>query len=88
MSRRLAIALVHRPVLDKEGLVVTTALTNIDVAFLPMNLPYTMDIEHAAQAVKDFKPKVVYPYHSAGSDVNAFKTLVGSAADVRLLKWY
>lgn len=31
MTRRLAIALVHRPVLDKEGAVVTTALTNIDV---------------------------------------------------------
>ena len=73
---------------DTEETPEMKALTNIDVAFLPMNLPYTMDIEHAAQAVKDFKPKVVYPYHSAGSDVNAFKTLVGSAADVRLLKWY
>ncbi len=64
------------------------ALKNIDVAFLPMNLPYTMSIEQAARAVKDFKPKIVYPYHYAGSDVNAFKTLVGTAADVRLLKWY
>ncbi len=64
------------------------ALTGIDVAFLPMNLPYTMDIQHAAQAVKDFKPKVVYPYHYAGSDVAKFKALVGNAADVRLLNWY
>jgi hypothetical protein len=38
--------------------------------------------------VKDFRPKVVYPYHYKGSDVAKFKTLVGSAADVRLLKWY
>jgi L-ascorbate metabolism protein UlaG (beta-lactamase superfamily) len=64
------------------------ALKDIDVAFLPMNLPYTMTIEQAVQAVKDFRPKVVYPYHYAGSDVEAFKKLVGDAADVRLLKWY
>ena len=64
------------------------ALTNIDVAFLPMNLPYTMDIAHAADAVKAFKPKVVYPYHYGRSDVAAFKAMVGDAADVRLLKWY
>ena len=64
------------------------ALDRIDVAFLPMNLPYTMTIEQAAQAVRDFKPKIVYPYHYAGSDVEAFKSLVGDAADVRLLKWY
>ncbi len=38
--------------------------------------------------MKDFEPKVVYPYHYAGSDVEAFKKLVGDAADVRLLKWY
>jgi hypothetical protein len=38
--------------------------------------------------VKDFKPKIVYPYHFAESDVNKFKTLVGNAAEVRLRKWY
>ncbi len=73
---------------DTEETPEMKALTGIDVAFLPMNLPYTMSIEQAAQAVKDFRPKIVYPYHYAGSDVNAFKTLVGDAADVRLLKWY
>ena len=73
---------------DTEETPEMKALSNIDVAFLPMNLPYTMDIAQAAQAVKDFGPKVVYPYHYAGSDVAAFKTLVGNAADVRLLKWY
>jgi hypothetical protein len=45
-----------------------------------------MDVAHAAAAVKDFRPKVVYPYHYRGSDVAKFKTLVGDAADVRLLK--
>jgi L-ascorbate metabolism protein UlaG (beta-lactamase superfamily) len=73
---------------DTEETPEMKALTDIDVAFLPMNLPYTMDIEHAAQAVKDFKPKVVYPYHYSGSDVEAFKAQVGDAAEVRLLKWY
>ena len=64
------------------------ALSNIDVAFLPMNLPYTMDIEHAADAVKAFRPGIVYPYHYGESDVQAFKGLVGDASDVRPLKWY
>lgn len=39
------------------------ALTNIDVAFVTMNLPYTMPPNEAADCVKAFKPKVVYPYH-------------------------
>ena len=73
---------------DTEETPAMKALTGIDAAFLPMNLPYTMSIEQAAIAVKDFKPKIVYPYHYAGSDVAAFKKLVGGAADVRLLKWY
>jgi L-ascorbate metabolism protein UlaG (beta-lactamase superfamily) len=73
---------------DTEGTPEMRALTNIDAAFLPMNLPYTMDIDHAADAVKAFKPAIVYPYHYADSDVNAFKAMVGNAADVRLLKWY
>lgn len=73
---------------DTEDTPEMKALESIDVAFLPMNLPYTMDIEHAAQAVKDFKPKVVYPYHYGESDVSAFKEMVGDDAEVRLLKWY
>jgi L-ascorbate metabolism protein UlaG (beta-lactamase superfamily) len=73
---------------DTEETPEMRALKDIDVVFLPMNPPYTMDIEHAAQAVKDFRPKVVYPYHYRGSDVAKFKALVGDAADVRLLKWY
>ena len=63
-------------------------LKNIDVAFLCMNLPYTMDVMAAAKVVKKFKPKVVYPYHSRGQDTAIFKKLVGDAADVRLRDWY
>jgi L-ascorbate metabolism protein UlaG (beta-lactamase superfamily) len=65
------------------------ALTGIDVAFVPMNLPYTMPPDEAAACVKTFKPKIVYPYHYRGSDLNVFKTaLAGSGIDVRLRDWY
>jgi L-ascorbate metabolism protein UlaG (beta-lactamase superfamily) len=59
-----------------------------------MNLPYTMEVDKAAAAVLEFKPKVVYPYHYRGkdgmSDVEKFKTLVAKdkGIEVRLLKWY
>lgn len=73
---------------DTEDTPEMKALTGIAVAFLPMNLPYTMTEEQAADAVKAFKPTIVYPYHYQGSDPQKFKTLVGDAAEVRLLDWY
>ena len=73
---------------DTEETPELKVLPNIDVAFVPFNLPYTMTEEAAATWVKDFKPKIVYPYHTGMSDVNKFKTLVGAASDVRLRKWY
>lgn len=68
-------------------------LANIDVAFVPMNLPYTETVEAAAQWVRDFKPKIVYPYHFHNadgtlSDVAKFKALVGDASEVRIRTWY
>lgn len=65
------------------------ALKNIDVAFICMNLPYTMPPEEAAQCVNEFRPKVVYPYHYQGSDVQAFKKAVtASGVQVKLADWY
>ena len=65
------------------------ALKNIDVAFIPMNLPYTMTPTEAADAVKAFHPKVVIPYHYKGQDTEVFKTaLEGTGIEVRLLDWY
>jgi L-ascorbate metabolism protein UlaG (beta-lactamase superfamily) len=65
------------------------ALKNIDVAFVPMNLPYTMPPTEAAECVKTFKPKIVYPYHYRGSDVNEFaNALKDTGIDVRLRDWY
>jgi L-ascorbate metabolism protein UlaG (beta-lactamase superfamily) len=68
-------------------------LPNIALAFIPVNLPYTQDVAAAAKWVKDFKPKMVFPYHyrngdGATSDMAAFSTAVGNASLVRLRKWY
>jgi L-ascorbate metabolism protein UlaG (beta-lactamase superfamily) len=80
---------------DTQGIPEMRALKNIDVAFICMNLPYTMDVKEAADAVLAFKPKIVYPYHYRGkdglSDVNAFKSLVEAGdknIEVRLRNWY
>jgi len=74
---------------DTEGIPEMRALKNIDVAFVCMNLPYTMPPEEAADAVKAFKPKVVYPYHYRGSDLKVFeKALAGSGIEVRIRDWY
>lgn len=59
------------------------AMAGMDLAFLPMNLPYTMTPEEAAACVNVFKPGVVVPYHYAGSDLAAFKAGV-TAPGVRV----
>jgi L-ascorbate metabolism protein UlaG (beta-lactamase superfamily) len=72
------------------------ALKDIDIAFIPMNLPYTMPPAEAAECVKAFKPKVVYPYHYRGqkpeeskSAPGEFKSaLAGEKIEVRLVNWY
>src|SRR5262252_11228078 len=74
---------------DTEGIPEMRALKNIDVAFVCMNLPYTMTAEEAADAVKAFHPKVAIPYHYKGQDTAEFKkALDGTGIDVRLLDWY
>jgi L-ascorbate metabolism protein UlaG (beta-lactamase superfamily) len=54
---------------DTEGTPEMKALKDIDVAFLPMNLPYTMSPEQVAEAARAFRPKVLYPYHTGETDV-------------------
>jgi L-ascorbate metabolism protein UlaG (beta-lactamase superfamily) len=80
---------------DTEDIPEMRQLKNIDIAFVCMNLPYTMDVNQAASAVLEFKPKIVYPYHYRGqgglSDVNSFKKQVNEGdknIDVRLVDWY
>jgi L-ascorbate metabolism protein UlaG (beta-lactamase superfamily) len=73
---------------DTEDVPEMRALRDIDVAFVCMNLPYTMTVEQAADAVRAFKPGIVYPYHSRGSDLEKFKQLVGAESEVRVRDWY
>jgi L-ascorbate metabolism protein UlaG (beta-lactamase superfamily) len=74
---------------DTEGIPEMRALKSIDVAFIPMNLPFTMTPADAADAVKAFHPAVVYPYHYRGQDTKIFaKALEGTGIDVRLIEWY
>lgn len=79
---------------DTEDVPAMKALQKIDVAFVPINRPYTMDLTSAVNAVRTFRPAVVYPYHYSPStpttDVNLFKQRVGQdlGIEVRLRKWY
>jgi L-ascorbate metabolism protein UlaG (beta-lactamase superfamily) len=74
---------------DTENTPEMRALKNIDLAFVCMNLPYTMPPEEAADAVRAFHPKSVIPYHYRGSDLSIFKQrLAGTGIEVRLLDWY
>lgn len=76
---------------DTEDIPEMRALTGIDIAFVPMNLPYTMDVDQASSAVAAFKPAVVYPYHYRDSDPQAFEEKVKAAApEVKVVQgsWY
>jgi len=66
------------------------ALKNIDVAFVCMNLPYTMAPAEAAECVKAFKPKVVFPFHHRDSNLSEFESPVRAAGttEVRIRPWY
>ncbi len=78
---------------DTEDIPEMRALQNVDAAFLCMNLPFTMNVDQAASASREFRPKIVFPYHWSGtsnSDLAKFKTLVGTdlGIEVRMRKWY
>lgn len=80
---------------DTEDIPEMRNLKNIDIALVPMNLPYTMTEDKAADAVLEFAPKTVYPYHYRGkngkSDVQKFKELVDKGnkdIEVVLADWY
>ena len=78
---------------DTEDVPEMRALKDIDLAFVCMNLPFTMDAKAAANAVAEFKPKTVYPYHYRGKDGGTqdpaeFAKLVADASDVKMAAWY
>lgn len=66
------------------------ALKDIDVAFVCMNMPYTMPPEEAAECVAAFKPTLVYPYHFRGSDLQKFQAPLAQldGVEVRIRSWY
>ena len=66
------------------------ALKEIDVAFVCMNLPFTMPPVEAAECIKAFRPKIVYPYHYRDSNLAELTSAMGSAPgiEVRLRTWY
>ena len=72
---------------DTEGTPEMRALQDIFLAFVPMNLPYTMEVEQAADAVNEFAPDYVYPYHYRDSDPEAFASMV-EESEVRMGPWY
>lgn len=80
---------------DTEDIPEMRNLQNINVAFVCMNLPYTMNIDQAASAVLEFQPDIMIPFHYRGkngfSDVASFKEKVNKdneKIEVKLLTWY
>jgi L-ascorbate metabolism protein UlaG (beta-lactamase superfamily) len=75
---------------DTENTPEMKALKNIDIAFLPMNLPYTMTPEMVADAVRAFKPAILYPYHFGTTDtavlLKLLKDTPGTEVRIRDMK--
>jgi L-ascorbate metabolism protein UlaG (beta-lactamase superfamily) len=69
---------------DTENTPEMKAVKNIDIAFLPMNLPYTMTPEMVADAARAFKPKVLYPYHYGDTDTSRVAALLEGDKDIEV----
>jgi L-ascorbate metabolism protein UlaG (beta-lactamase superfamily) len=72
---------------DTENTPEMKNLKDIEIAFLPMNLPYTMTPEMVADAARAFKPRILYPYHFGETDTSKIVELLkGDEIEVRLRK--
>ncbi|MFH1930611.1 MAG: MBL fold metallo-hydrolase [Pseudomonadota bacterium] len=69
---------------DTENTPEMKGLTGIDIAFLPMNLPYTMTPEMVADAVRVFKPKILYPYHYGDTDTSKIVDLLKDMNEIEV----
>ena len=69
---------------DTENVPEMKKLRNIDIAFLPMNLPYTMTPEMVADAAKAFKPTILYPYHYGETDTSRLVELLKGVDEVEV----
>ena len=69
---------------DTENIPEMKDIRNIDIAFLPMNLPYTMTPEMVADAAKTLKPKILYPYHFGNADTDKLIQLLKDRKDIEI----
>lgn len=69
---------------DTENTPEMKALRDIDIAFLPMNLPYTMTPEMVADAAKAFRPKILYPYHYGNTDTTELVKLLEAVEGIEV----
>jgi L-ascorbate metabolism protein UlaG (beta-lactamase superfamily) len=69
---------------DTENTPEMKTLPDIDVAFLPMNLPFTMTPEMVADAAKAFRPKILYPYHFGNTDTSTIEALLGDEKGIEV----
>lgn len=69
---------------DTENIPEMKDLKNIDIAFLPMNLPYTMAPKMVADAAKSFSPKILYPYHYGDTDTLQLASLLKNQKDLEI----
>ena len=69
---------------DTENVPEMKELKNIDIAFLPMNVPYTMTPEMVADAAKAFQPKILYPYHYGNTDTSQLVDLLKDVKEIEV----
>ncbi|MHC4424479.1 MAG: MBL fold metallo-hydrolase [Planctomycetota bacterium] len=69
---------------DTENIPEMKRLKKIDIAFLPMNLPYTMTPEMVADTAKVFRPKILYPYHYGQTDPNILADLLKDSEKIEV----
>lgn len=69
---------------DTEDIPEMAELKDIDIAFLPVNQPYTMTPEQAASAARTIKPKVLYPYHYGETDISVLPGLLKDLPEVEV----
>src|SRR5208283_1324911 len=69
---------------DTENTREMKALKGIDIAFLPMNLPYTMTPEMVFDAAAAFRPKILYPYHLGDTDTTKIQSLLAGAEGIEV----
>jgi L-ascorbate metabolism protein UlaG (beta-lactamase superfamily) len=69
---------------DTENIPEMKGLQRIDIAFLPMNLPYTMTPEMVADVAKAFKPRILYPYHYGETDTSELLDLLKDTKEIEV----